>query len=115
MGEGDAAGLAAGLGLVVAGAVVSLGADVAGDDVGVEEFELVARSQAAANAIARIAVSSSVARLIDFVIGLLISFFLVRTRLKSVMMIARTGMANNGSSHRYFAGVSAPHTAKPSF
>jgi hypothetical protein len=82
VGEGEAAaglaaGLAIGLGLVVAGVVVSLageGADAAGDGVGVEEFESVAGSQAAANAIARIAVSSSVARLIDFVIGLLIVF-----------------------------------------
>ena len=75
-GDGLAAGLAVGLGFV-AGAVVSLageGAVVAGDDVGVEEFELVAGSQAAANAITMIVVSSSAVRLIDFVIGLHISF-----------------------------------------
>lgn len=76
-GEGLAAGLAVGVGFVVAGAVVSVageGAAAAGDDVGVEEFELVAGSQAAANAITTIVVNSSAVRLIDFVIGLLISF-----------------------------------------
>jgi hypothetical protein len=81
VGAGDAAagdGLATGLGLVVAGgAVVSLageGAEAAGDDVGVEEFELVAGSHAAANAITTIVVSSSAVRLIDFAIGLFIGF-----------------------------------------
>lgn len=71
-------GLAAGLGLV-AGAVVSpagvvAGDDAAGDDAGVGEFELVAGSQAAANAITRIVVNRSAVRLIDFKIGLFIVF-----------------------------------------
>lgn len=81
VGEGDIAageGLAAGLGLV-AGAVVSpagvvAGAAAAGDEAGVAEFELVAGSHAAANAITRIVVNRSAVRLIDFRIGLLIVF-----------------------------------------
>ena len=81
VGAGDAAagdGLAAGLGLV-AGAVVSpagvvAGVDAAGDGAGVEEFELLAGSHAAANAITRIVVNKSAVRLMDFKIGLLIVF-----------------------------------------
>jgi hypothetical protein len=77
VGEGDAAGdgLGAGLGLVAAGAAVSpAGEDVAtGDDVVLAgEFVLVAGSQAAANAMTRIVVSKSVARLVSFIFGLLI-------------------------------------------
>ena len=71
MGEGDVAGdgLAAGPGLVAAGAAVS----PAGDDVVLAgEFVLVAGSQAAANAMTRIVVSKSVARLVSFIFGLLI-------------------------------------------
>ena len=75
MGEGDAAGdgLAAGLGLVGA-AVSPAGEDVvAGDDVVLAgEFVLVAGSQAAANAMTRIVVSKSAARLVSFIFGLLI-------------------------------------------
>jgi hypothetical protein len=81
VGAGAAAagdGLATGLGLV-AGAVVSpagvvAGDAAAGDDAGVGEFELLAGSQAAANAITRIVVNKSTLRLIDFKIGLLIVF-----------------------------------------
>ena len=80
VGEGDAAagdGLAAGLGLV-AGAVDSAGVvagdEAAGDEAGVAEFELLAGSHAAANAITRIVVNRSAVRLIDFKIGLLIVF-----------------------------------------
>jgi hypothetical protein len=78
LGEGDAVagdGLAAGLGLVVAGVAVSpAGEDVAGDVVLAGEFVFVAGSQAATNAIARIVVSKSMMRLVRLVFGLLISF-----------------------------------------
>ena len=79
MGEGDAAGagLAAGLGLVAGGAAVSpAGEDVvAGEEVVVAgEVELLAGSQPAAKAMARIVVSRSVVRVISFIFGLLISF-----------------------------------------
>jgi hypothetical protein len=68
VGEGDAAGerLAAGLGLVAAGAAVSPAGVLAG------EFVLVAGSQAAANAMTRIVVSKKAARLVRFIFGLLI-------------------------------------------
>jgi hypothetical protein len=77
VGEGDAAGdgLAAVPGLVAAGAAVSpAGEDVVAgdDDVLAGEFVLVAGSQAAANAMTRIVVSKSVARLVSFIFGLLI-------------------------------------------
>lgn len=73
MGEadaGDAAGLAAGLGLVDAGAALSPAGedDVAGDAVLAGELVLVAGSQAAANAIARIVVSRSMIRVVRLVV-----------------------------------------------
>ena len=76
MGDGDAtvAGVAAGLGLVAGGAVVSPAGELDGDDVVLGEFVLVAGSQATAKAIARVAVSRSVMRVTSFVFGLLISF-----------------------------------------
>ena len=83
MAEGDAAGdgLAAGLGLVAAGAAVS-GAgeadvdDVDGDVVLLGEFVLVVGSvaQPTAKAIARMVGSRRVVRPISFIVGLLISF-----------------------------------------
>lgn len=84
-GEGDAAGLAAGLALV-AGELVALlgevdvdaGADGDGDDVVLlGEFELFSGSvvHAAANAIAVVASSTSAIRLIRFVFGLVIGKF----------------------------------------
>ena len=69
MGEADAAGEAAGLGLVAGDAAVSPAGedDVAGDAVLAGEFVLVAGSQAAVNAIARIVVSRSMIRLVCLV------------------------------------------------
>jgi hypothetical protein len=77
-GEGDAAGLAVVLGLIVAGVVSPAGVadwdDAAGDDAGLGVVDSDAGSQAAARAMTRIVVNSNAARRIDFVIGLLISF-----------------------------------------
>jgi hypothetical protein len=127
-GEGDAAaaGLAAGLALV-AGVLALLGADGVddvvdgadgdGDDVVLlGEFELVSGSvaHAAANAIVAVASSASAIRPIRFVLGLVISIFLVLQRLKSRTIIARRLISHNGCSHRSSAGISAWAAAKPS-
>ena len=75
MGDGETAGLAAGLGLVAGAAVSPAGeAVVVGEVALAGEFVLVAGSQAAANAMTRLVVSRSMARLISFNFGLLISF-----------------------------------------
>jgi len=118
-GEGEATGegLAAGLGLVAG--VVAGDAAGAGVDVPAGLFELFAGSQAAANRVTRM-VGSSSARLIDVVTELrlrelLIGFCLVRARLKSGRIIARTRFTSNGCSHRSFTGITAPAELKPSF
>jgi hypothetical protein len=82
VGEGDAAGeglVAAGLGLVAGGVVVSLLGEAAaggvdGDDVLLGVFEFVAGSQAAAKAIVTTVASRRVMRVVDFIIELLIWF-----------------------------------------
>ena len=118
-GEGEATGegLAAGLGLIAG--VVAGDAAGAGDDVTAGLLELSAGSQAAANRVTRI-VGNNSARLINVVIELLfrellIGFCLVRARLKSGRIIARTRFTSNGCSHRSFTGISAPAELKPSF
>lgn len=102
---GDAAGegLAAGLGVLV----VALGErDVvaAGLAVGVVESLTGSLAQPAANPIGTMARSKSTVRVIRFILEVLITFCLVRARLKSEMMIARTLITSNGCSHRRFAG-----------
>jgi hypothetical protein len=67
VGDGETAGLAAGLGLVAVAAASPAGeAVVVGDVALAGEFVLVAGSQAAANAMTRLVVSRSMARLISF-------------------------------------------------
>lgn len=109
LGEGDAAGegLAAGLGLVAgAVSVAPLGeVDVEGL-AAFGEFELLAGSQPAANTIAEIVRSRSAVRLTRFIVGVRISFCLVRARLKSGIIIARWPISSNGRSHRSFGGIS---------
>ena len=110
LGEDDAAGegLAAGLGLFAGALAVAPGeGDV--DAVGLAAFgvfELLTGSvaQPAANAIEAIARRRSVVRLIMLMFGVLISFCLVRARLKSRMMIAQSSIGSNGRSHRRFVG-----------
>jgi hypothetical protein len=111
-GDGLAAGLAVEPGVVAGAAGVVLAGEgaVAGDDVVAGEFELelVAGSSAqpTAKAIARTAGSNNMVRLKSFVFELLI-FFLVRARLKSTMMIARSQIGDNECSHRSSAGSTA--------
>jgi hypothetical protein len=118
-GEGEATGegLAAGLGLVAG--VVAGDAAGAGVDAPAGLFELSAGSQATANRVTKI-VGNNSARLIDVVTELLfrellIGFSLVRARLKSGRIIARTRFTSNGCSHRSFTGITAPAELKPSF
>jgi hypothetical protein len=116
LGEADAAGegLAAGLGLVTG--AVALAGDVDGELAVVGEFELLSGSlvQAAANTIADIVRSRSAMRLIMFTFGVLISFSLIPTRLKSGMIIAWQPISSNGCSHRRYGGISARSAPKPS-
>jgi hypothetical protein len=112
-GDAFGEGLAAGLG-VAAGAVTELLGEATGDGDDVPEFELSAGSQAAANRVNRI-VGTSSARLIDFVIELLIRFCLVRTRLKSRRMLLERAVTSNGCSHRSCTGISPLAELKPSF
>ena len=124
VGEDAAAGdgLAAGLGLFVgvlsvadAGVLDAAGAGVVAPVV----FELLAGSQAAANAIEQTATSSSAARPKKPSFRLSGAFFIVfpsfQTRLKSGMIITRSLFGSNGRSHRCFAGISANCELKPSF
>jgi len=90
MGERVAAGegLAAGLGLVAGGAAVSPAGEADGDEAGagvapLGEVGVVAGSQPATNAIARIVGSRSAVRLISFIFGLLIGFSSFEQDLKS--------------------------------
>jgi len=115
-GEATGEGLAAGLGLVAG--VVAGDAAGAGVDVPAGLFELSAGSQATANRVTRI-VGNNSARLIDVVTELLfrellIGFSLVRARLKSGRIIARTRFTSNGCSHTRSAGISARSAPKAS-
>jgi len=77
LGEGDAAGLAAGLGLFTGALSVALAGelDVAGDGlVALGVSELPAGSQAAANTIENVASSRSAMRLIKLMLGFFIIF-----------------------------------------
>ena len=121
LGEDDAAGegLAAGLGLF---AVVFTAALGDGDVEAVElaafgVFESLAGSvaQPAANAMEAIVISRSALWRMTLMFGVLISFCLVPTRLKSTMMIAHSPIGSNGRSHRRFVGTSARSAPKPSF
>lgn len=110
--EGDAAGegLATGLGVVTGAVTVTLGegdAAVDGLAVGVVESLTVSLEQPAAKAIEMIVRRRSAVRLILFIFEVLITLCLVRSRLKSGMMIARTLIASNGCSHRRCGGISA--------
>jgi hypothetical protein len=109
--EGDAAGegLATGLGVLTGAVTVTPGEGdaAAGLAVGVVESLTVSLAQPAANAIEVIVRRRSAVRLMIFIFEILITFCLVRARLKSGMMIARTLTASNGCSHRMCAGISA--------
>jgi hypothetical protein len=95
-GEGDAAGEGLAAGVVVVAGAVPVGllddAEGDGDDVTVAGVELllVSVAQPTANTVARIIGNRSVVLPINFNFGSLISFCLVRARLKSRRMIART-------------------------
>ena len=102
--EGDAAGegLATELGVLTGALTVELGEGdaAAGLAVGVVASLTGSLAQPAANAIEVIVRRRSAVRLILFIFEVLITFCLVRARLKSGMMIARTLIASNGCSHR---------------
>jgi hypothetical protein len=121
MGERVAAGegLTTGLGLVVGGAAVSPAGEADGDEAGagvaLGVVGVLAGSQPATKAIARIVGSRSAVRLISFVFGLFIGFSSFEQDLKSGVMIARTLISNNGHSHRRGGGVSAFAAPRPSF
>ena len=116
---GDAAGegLDTGLGVVTGVVTVTLGEGdaAAGLAVGVVESLTVSLEQPAANAIETVVSRRSAARLILFIFEVVITLCLVRARLKSGMMIARTLIASNGCSHRRFVGISAWRAPKASF
>jgi hypothetical protein len=117
--DGDAAGegLATGL-AVITGVLVALGeGDAAAEGLTVAGVDSVAGSaaQPAAKPIDTVARSRSAARLMQFIFELLIILFLVRARLKSRMMIARTRVSSNECSHSLSACLSCLCVPKPSF
>ena len=116
---GDAAGegLATGLGVLTGVVTVTLGEDdaAAGLAVGVVDSLTGSLAHPAANAIETIVRRRRAVRLILFIFEVLITFCLVRARLKSGMIIARTLIASNGCSHRTSAGISAWAAPKASF
>jgi hypothetical protein len=119
-GAGDTAGdgLAAGL-EVATGVLVALGeGDVAaGEGLAVGGVDSITGSvaQPAAKPIETVARSRSAVRLMRFSFELLINLFLVRARLKSGMMIARTGVSSNECSHSRLGCLSRYAEPKPSF
>ena len=120
LGEGDAAGEGLGLGVLAGAPSVAPLGETAVDGEGlavVGEFELSTGSvaQPAANTSEAIVRSSSAVRLIMSMFGVLISFSLISTRLKSGMIIARPPISSNGCSHRSFAWIAAWSAPKPSF
>jgi hypothetical protein len=117
--EGDAAGegLATVLGVFTGVVTVTLGegdAAAAGLAMGVVDSLTGSLAQPTANAIETIDRRTRAVRLILFIVEVLIMFCLVRARLKSGMMIARTLIASNGCSHRTSAGISAWSALKAS-
>ena len=119
LGEDDAAGegLAAGLGLFAVVFTAALG-DVEAVELaafGVVESLTGSVAQPAANAMEAIVISRSALRRMTLMFGVLISFCLVPTRLKSTMMIAHPPIGSNGRSHRRLVGTSARSAPKPSF
>jgi hypothetical protein len=121
LGEGDAAGEGLTAGLTLAAGAVPVPpageGEVDGDELVVlGELELFSGSvaQPAANMIEDVATSSNAMRLIKFSFGVII-IFLVRTRLKSVLMITPAAISSNGRSHRSIGEISASSALKASF
>jgi hypothetical protein len=110
--EGDAAGE----GLeVLTGVLVALGEGEAAAGLGVGVVTSGSLAQPAANAIDVIVSRRSAVRVILLTFEELITLCLVRARLKSGMMIARTLITSNGCSHRRWRGISAWVAPKASY